>query len=133
MLVVSQTGSGKTLMFLLPLLQQLGGAGSAGSAARGATQLQPQGLVLLPTPDLAVQVAAVAAQLAASLPSPLTIQLLTGRGELSLPAASGTTVVAVATTDILTGNCSRLRHVCMYDLPQDVTAFIHCVGATLIH
>jgi superfamily II DNA/RNA helicase len=24
----------------------------------------------------------------------------------------------------------NLRHVCMYDLPEDVTAFIHCVGRT---
>ena len=45
-LALAQTGSGKTLAFGLPLLQQL-----------DATQPQVQGLVLVPTRELAAQIA----------------------------------------------------------------------------
>ena len=111
MLVVSQTGSGKTLMFLLPLLQQL--AASTSNVAPGsAALLQPQALVLLPTPDLAVQVAAVASRLAAALPSPLTVQLLTDDGPPPIPTGPG---IAVATPDSFT---SLLNQYFTRNLPQ---------------
>ena len=65
-LVVSQTGSGKTLMFLLPILQQLTASDEAEATA----------VVLAPTAALASQHTAVACQLAAGLQTPLAIESL---------------------------------------------------------
>ena len=107
MLVVSQTGSGKTLMFLLPLLQQLAGSSSSPAAPSATAALQPQGLVLLPTPDLAAQVATVAARLAAALPSPLTIQLLPSHNASPLPSPVTGPLIAVATPDTLTAHLAQ--------------------------
>ena len=87
-LFVSQTGSGKTLMFLLPLLEQLGGRQHASDAdatsalpqprAAAAATLAPHGLIIVPTPDLAVQVHSVASTLAVAMPSPLAVEILNG-------------------------------------------------------
>jgi superfamily II DNA/RNA helicase len=62
LLVSSQTGSGKTAAFLLPLLNQLIQANPNGSPVPG--RAQPKVLVLCPTRELAQQVAADAIQFA---------------------------------------------------------------------
>ncbi|SFE22526.1 DEAD/DEAH box helicase [Paracidovorax konjaci] len=63
----AQTGSGKTVAFGLPLLQQLlpGGPG----AGQGDTLRRVRALVLVPTRELAVQVAGVLGELARHLPA----------------------------------------------------------------
>ena len=68
-LVVSQTGSGKTLMFMLPILQRL----SASAEAASGASCDPTAVVLAPTAALASQHMVVARQLAAGLPTPPTI------------------------------------------------------------
>jgi len=62
LLVSSQTGSGKTAAFLLPLLNQLIQANPNGSPVPG--RAQPKVLVLCPTRELAQQVASDAIQFA---------------------------------------------------------------------
>lgn len=66
MLLVAQTGSGKTLCFLLPLLERL--AASARTPSLG--------LVLAPSRELAMQHAGVAATLADAMPAGPVVQLL---------------------------------------------------------
>lgn len=66
MLLVAQTGSGKTLCFLLPLLERL--AASARTPSLG--------LVLAPSRELAMQHAGVAAMLADAMPGGPVVQLL---------------------------------------------------------
>src|SRR5215472_8154321 len=60
----AQTGSGKTLAFGLPMLVRLADLASAGSRRRVKA---PRGLVLVPTRELALQVADVLAPLGSSL------------------------------------------------------------------
>ncbi|MFZ4061971.1 MAG: DEAD/DEAH box helicase [Polynucleobacter sp.] len=65
LLVSSQTGSGKTAAFLLPLINQLIEDSSSGSPAPG--RAQPKVLVLCPTRELAQQVTADAVNLVRGL------------------------------------------------------------------
>jgi superfamily II DNA/RNA helicase len=65
LLVSSQTGSGKTAAFLLPLLNQLIASNPSNSPVPG--RAQPKVLVLCPTRELAQQVAADAINLARGL------------------------------------------------------------------
>lgn len=62
-LCAAETGSGKTLSYLLPLLQQLLGRPSLGASGLPA----PRGLVLVPSRELAQQVQVVAQPLGRSL------------------------------------------------------------------
>jgi superfamily II DNA/RNA helicase len=73
---VAEPGSGKTLAYLLPLLTRLAdmqppaaaaaaaGDGSGSSSSSSVAPVQPQGLILAPSRELAQQVFAVAASLA---------------------------------------------------------------------
>ena len=65
LLVSSQTGSGKTAAFLLPLLNQLIASNPSNSPVPGRSQ--PKVLVLCPTRELAQQVAADAINLSRGL------------------------------------------------------------------
>ena len=73
----AQTGSGKTLMFLLPLIQRLL---SDSARARSSSAIAPCALVLSPTRELAAQIADVASQLAT--PAGLRVVLATGGADM---------------------------------------------------
>lgn len=64
-LVVAQTGAGKTLTFLLPILERLFAQTNAADDGECVSRWQPEALVVAPTPELAAQHAAVARALAA--------------------------------------------------------------------
>ena len=74
-LVSAQTGAGKTLVFLLPLLQRLSMLPKQALAPPAAADalLAPVSLVIVPTPELVAQVAWVAEELTAALPNPFVI------------------------------------------------------------
>lgn len=81
----AQTGSGKTLVFLLPLLQRLAERRPWLAAPRGTTRpATPDALVLMPTRELARQVAHVATELASALAVPPVVLCVTG-GERFTP------------------------------------------------
>ncbi len=66
LLGIAKTGSGKTASFVLPILHRLINKGVANQKTR-----QPKVLVLVPTRELAIQVAEVFQSLAKSLPKPV--------------------------------------------------------------
>ncbi|CAE7838339.1 RRP3, partial [Symbiodinium sp. CCMP2592] len=68
LIVCAQTGSGKTLTFLLPILHQLT---SGRSSQRGN-----HALILAPTEQLSLQVVALASKLVASLSSPVELRCM---------------------------------------------------------
>ena len=110
----AQTGSGKTVMFALPMLQRLlassspkrretsSPAGRSTEAARSA--VNPRALVLSPTRELAAQIANAARQLAPEHETGLRVGLATG-GEASraqrLELAKG--------CDVLVGTPGRVQ------------------------
>lgn len=53
----AKTGTGKTLGFAIPILQRITTSGDAADTERGAAQGKPQALVVVPTRELATQVA----------------------------------------------------------------------------
>lgn len=82
-MVVSQTGSGKTLMFLLPLLHRLCQASVVGlnsDVIDVPSAALPEALVLTPTSDLSLQVAAVGKKLVKSLDPPVAVECMIGQG-----------------------------------------------------
>ena len=70
---VAQTGAGKTLIFLLPLLEQL--AASACSTQECHRPCAPSALVIAPSRELAMQHFSVAEKLAEKLPRPPEVML----------------------------------------------------------
>lgn len=77
-LALSQTGSGKTFAFGLPLLQILWQQIAAQTTAKSMPAAKPLGLVLVPTRELALQVTTALHALASELSASLKIQLLCG-------------------------------------------------------
>lgn len=75
-MVIAQTGSGKTLTFLLPMLQRLSESQSAAPPPHdsGSGAVEPEAVIVAPTEDLATQIAAVAEELAAGLAEPPAVQ-----------------------------------------------------------
>lgn len=119
-LFVSQTGSGKTLMFLLPMLEQLAGHHTTQTAAadldiaaqpgKHNTMPGPHGLIIVPTPDLAVQVTSVVSQLAASMPSPMAVKsLLTTNCGNSSRGGTHTSGNTAATLQIIVATVDQVR------------------------
>lgn len=99
LLVRSQTGSGKTLMFLLPLLERLSNTPPprAPAAVMGETATAlPEALIIVPTPELVVQVSTVAQQLAAALPEPFEIGRIWGPQATTASFAGSRLIVATA-------------------------------------
>ncbi|MCT8869470.1 MULTISPECIES: DEAD/DEAH box helicase [Shewanella] len=78
LLALSQTGSGKTFAFGLPLLQSLLQQIAAQTMAKSVPAANPLALVLVPTRELAQQVSEALHALASKLSSSLNIQLLCG-------------------------------------------------------
>jgi ATP-dependent RNA helicase RhlE len=88
----AQTGSGKTAAFVLPLLQQL-------ERAPRSTPRRTRALVLVPTRELAVQVAEVIHALARHLPQPIKLACVFGGVSINpqMMALRGGADVVVAT------------------------------------
>jgi ATP-dependent RNA helicase RhlE len=105
-LAVSETGSGKTAAYGLPLLALLRAGGPG-----------PKALVLAPSRELAVQIAELLRQLAKGLPQSLKVALLFGGVSINpqLMALRGGCDVVVATPgrllDVLAHNGLSLAHV----------------------
>jgi ATP-dependent RNA helicase RhlE len=67
----ARTGSGKTAAFLLPILERL-------SASRGASRTGVRALVLVPTRELAAQIAEAARRYGLHLPAPPRTRIVVG-------------------------------------------------------
>ena len=108
-LATAPTGSGKTASFALPLLQRLNAASDG--------QRHPRVLVLVPTRELAAQVAEVIRALAQPLPARLRVAVLFGGVSINpqLMGLRGGADVVVATPgrllDVVEHNALRLGHV----------------------
>jgi superfamily II DNA/RNA helicase len=97
----AKTGSGKTLAFGVPVLQRLAQAG------RPTGPRAPRGLILVPTRELANQVATVLAPLSVAVGLDLTA-CYGGTGmDVQIAALSGGTDVLVATPGRLIDLCQR--------------------------
>lgn len=70
LIVTAQTGAGKTLAFLLPLIHRLS---TAPRPSCERSTAMPESLVVLPTPELAEQVARCASELASALCNPPSV------------------------------------------------------------
>jgi superfamily II DNA/RNA helicase len=98
----AKTGSGKTLAFGIPVLQRL-----AGSEAPAVKRRPPRGLVLVPTRELAHQVADVMRPLSDAVNLTL-VSCYGGTGmDAQLKALAGGTDVLVATPGRLIDLCQR--------------------------
>lgn len=111
LLALSQTGSGKTFAFGLPLLQILWQQIAVQTTAKSVPAAKPLALVLVPTRELALQVSealhALASQLSTS--APLNIQLLCGGVALEQQLAdlSAKPQLVVATPGRLLDLCTQ--------------------------
>ena len=107
---MAQTGSGKTAAFSLPLLQHW-------ASARHGTPRQLHALVLVPTRELAQQVAGVLQALAQPLATPPKLVVLTGGVSINpqLMRLRGGADIVVATPgrllDVIERNGLRIGHV----------------------
>ncbi|MEO6856537.1 MAG: DEAD/DEAH box helicase, partial [Rhodoferax sp.] len=105
------TGSGKTAAFALPLLQRLL------DAPRPDGKRRPRVLVLVPTRELAAQVAEVFRGLAQHLPQPLKIAVIFGGVSINpqMMGLRGGADIVVATPgrllDLVDHNALQLSHV----------------------
>lgn len=107
-MVCAQTGSGKTLVFLLPILQRL--SEGNGAAAQRPARLQeamqpvpfcPEAVVIAPTAELAMQLSSLAEQLASFLPNPPSVKYLAElQHEKNVTQLDGMRL-AISTPDVL--------------------------------
>jgi len=108
-MTVAQTGSGKTLVFLLPILQRLCEEAAAAAAevpagaGGGEAACWPSALVLAPTADLAHQIAQVASRLCAGCGLAGAVLAVGDVGAEAAPKAR----VAVGTPDGLLEGVAR--------------------------
>ena len=113
----ASTGSGKTVAFALPLLHRLAGFETA-------TPRIMRGLILVPTRELAAQVAGVIASLGGHLPRQLKVLAVFGGVSINpqMMALRGGADVVVATPgrllDLLDRNALTLRSVAMLVLDE---------------
>ena len=113
MVATAATGSGKTVAYALPLLQNL----FAPPQIRETSPRPVRLLVLVPTRELATQVGAVIANLAAYLPQKLKTMVAAGGVSINpqMMALRGGADVVVATPgrllDLVAHNALRLGHV----------------------
>jgi ATP-dependent RNA helicase RhlE len=77
-LVLAQTGSGKTAAFCLPMLHRLQFKGAGTPGSRGAGRTPVRALVLVPTRELAVQIGQVIQGLSRFLPVPVKTVVVFG-------------------------------------------------------
>ena len=113
----AQTGSGKTAAFALPMLQRL-------LARAGATDRRVSSLVLVPTRELAIQVAEAFRTLARYLPRPIKVLTVIGGVSLNpqMMALRGGADIVVGTPgrllDLVDHNAIRLSYVSMLVLDE---------------
>jgi len=106
----AQTGSGKTVAFVLPLLQHL-------VSRPGQVPRRLRGLVLVPTRELAAQVGEVVRSLAQHLPQPVRVAVLFGGVSVNpqMMGLRGGADIVVATPgrllDLVAHNALRLSQV----------------------
>jgi superfamily II DNA/RNA helicase len=114
----AQTGSGKTAAFALPMLQQLERSGA------GASDRRVSGLVLVPTRELAMQVAEAFRTLGRYLPRPIKVLTVIGGVSLNpqMMALRGGADIVVGTPgrllDLVDHNAIRLSDVSMLVLDE---------------
>jgi ATP-dependent RNA helicase DeaD len=75
-MVAAQTGSGKTLMFLLPILYRLSRKAPLPESSPKACDCSPEALIIVPSDELALQVMSVARKLVAALPDSFVIECI---------------------------------------------------------
>ncbi|KAL1518835.1 hypothetical protein AB1Y20_003112 [Prymnesium parvum] len=92
-IVSAQTGAGKTLSFLLPMLQRLGDASRP--TATGGCVARPEGLVIVPTAELVEQIGAIAEDLCCSFAAPPSVGRASG-ARSAAPRDGATLLVATA-------------------------------------
>ena len=103
-----RTGSGKTYAFLLPVLARLGAPDAARRPMRTAGA--PRALVLVPTRELAVQIEAAAAPLAAALGlRTLTVFGGVGQGPQASRLRAGVDLRAVGVRSRVRARCVASR------------------------
>jgi ATP-dependent RNA helicase RhlE len=106
----AQTGSGKTVAFVVPLLEHL-------QSHPGQSPRRLRGLVLVPTRELAAQVGEVIRSLAQHLPQPVKVAVLFGGVSVNpqMMGLRGGADIAVATPgrllDLVAHNALRLSQV----------------------
>jgi len=122
LMVSAQTGSGKTMIFLLPILQRLSEPVSDDLLSRqDGHGLLPQALIIAPTIELVTQVVDVARELALALdPRPAVVQL-PAADEVHRDMVDGT---------VMSSNCSRTLLVAT---PQKLLAELLCGSVRLDH
>ena len=122
----AQTGSGKTLLFLLPFLQRILESRPMKSPARGHTgrqSSQPDAVIIVPSRDLARQIADVAQQLCSEVEYQPQVACVTGGAKYTpqrVLLREGLVRLLVGTPDRL------LYHLCARRDPKCLITRMEC-------